>query len=267
MNAVFSWKEHYKHIKDILSHCGTNTEELKRFKYEYITDCKMEEMRKLTALWNECFKDHDNMIFSVRVVLKQFMQIKSNIFILTQKNIIDECYEHNKKEFKQLHGIDLRLHNEIGRLLLSNEKLYRNCDYFLCIYSQSEVCGASEGHLESDIRKAKMRIRDRWNLRVHTFGLEFVICELARVFKEEEDEIIDTFAKEYLNTNKIGPLLREERRVRKSTKNKVKYSQVIDKQIPDANIMNVDDLLDDNDLECVDNFSVNVVCDDNHNHR
>ena len=222
MNAVFSWENHYKHVKDILSSSQSNEEQLNQLKYKYITEFQMVEMRKLTDLWNECFKEYPKMIFPVKMVLKQFMQIKANIFILTKKNIIDECYGHNKKEFKKLHGIELRLHNEIGRLLLSNDKLYRNCDYFLCIYSRSEVCGASEGHLESDIRKAKMRMRDRWNLRVYTFGLEFVICELARIFKEEEDEIIDEFAKQYIDTEKVGPLLQRERRIRKNTKKKIK---------------------------------------------
>ena len=265
MNAVFSWERHYNHVKEIICSCGSNEEQLEESKYKYITDCKMRDMRKLADLWNKCFKDYPNMVFPVEGVFKQFMQIKANIFLLTQKQIVDECFAHNKKEYKKLHGIELRLHNKIGRLLLSNEQLYANCDHVLCIYARSEVCGASEGHLESDIRKAKMRMRDRWNLRVHTFGLELAICELARVFKEEEDDIIDEFAKQYLDTEKLGPLLQRERRVR--NKNKIKYSQVIDKQIPKANIMNVDHLLLDGDLINVEDYDIDFMSDDNHNHH
>ena len=42
---------------------------------------------------------------------------------------------------------------------------------------------------------------------------------------------------------------------------------MIDKQIPKANIMNVDDLLNDSDLDDVDYDIDDIVPDDNHNHH
>ena len=41
---------------------------------------------------------------------------------------------------------------------------------------------------------------------------------MALVFKEEEDHIMTEFAKRYLEEYKVGPLLKEQRRIRNNSK-------------------------------------------------
>ena len=96
MGHVFAWESHYKHIKRILRGCWQNEGDVDVKRKYYITDYKMAECLKLCKIWNNCHAEFADLVFKEYEALKQYMQLKINLYTIIAKGYVDACYNNNK---------------------------------------------------------------------------------------------------------------------------------------------------------------------------
>eukprot|EP01084_Bolivina_argentea_P060849 111164_1 len=140
-----------------------------------------------------------------------------------------------KKEFKNKFNLKINLHNEVGRQFMQNQKMYDGLRECLVIYSRSETIGASEGKSEGEVKKAKIRLRNRYRLHSKIFGYEHMIQELYQLFKYEIQHIISICVKRYLKKWNKNTLRAP------STKSKFKHSATMDRKLAKPKYTNIDD--------------------------
>ena len=115
--------------------------------------------------------------------------MKTVLLNLVESGEIDKNYKHNKKQAQSEFGNYYRLHNEIARLLLTEDYVYDSLNDLLAIFSRAEANGAAEGKNEGEISQMKIRIRNRLRLSAAIFGVEHSIYQVLLVYNCPKDRL------------------------------------------------------------------------------
>eukprot|EP01083_Nonionella_stella_P049060 130852_1 len=224
-----------------IGHFGHDHNYLWRFK-EILHDV----FKILGEYWNKCHQNIETLTFDIEQIMEEYRVMKLRLFRLNESGFLADSFKHNKNEFKLKYKLNMNLHNEVARLFIQNQKLYKDIAKCLTIYTRSESIGASEAKSEGEVKKAKMRLRNRYQLQSKIFGYEHVIQELHALFKYETDDIITKCIKRYLTKYKKNTLRDP------STKSKYKHSATIDKKLAKPCVKEIDKsrLVLDDDLGC-----------------
>ena len=146
---VFDWEEHLQHIDNILK--LKSVDSIAEAKTLYINNWKKDEFEAALKVWNDNYESRPEMVFDEILTCKEFSLLKSRLFYLQERGSIKKTYEENKKMFKKYYNVNISLHNEVGRLLLESNGLYKDLPHLLGFWSHIEAMGCAEGRCEGTL--------------------------------------------------------------------------------------------------------------------
>ena len=177
-------------------------------KTEYVDDWRKSEYEKFVGIWNDSYRQY-NWDVNINDALKQFSYFKSRMWYLVQKGILKQKYEINEKAWKKNYGTKYFLHNEVGRLLLTDKKFHNNVSDFTFHWSRCEMQHPAQARTEGGVFKGKKRFKShlRFSLCDTLFGQEHTINDVIQVYPYKISYFAEICGKTWIDKYGIKSIL------------------------------------------------------------